>query len=350
MAFRLNLKSPLIPLSLVVLIDHIGLGIIFPILVPIFMDNNGILGPEASSSLKSLWYNLTLSVFPIALFFGSTLLGSLSDRFGRKKVLAICLMGATFSYVLSGIALDIGNIPLLILSRALAGFTAGSMPIAQAAVIDISTAEKRAGNLGLLILAGSLGFLLGPLVGGIFSNTSLVNWFSYSTPLYFAGLLAFLNFCSLKFVTETFSPNKAVPFQFSQILDLMVTPFKEKQIRFLAIIYLFLMLGWGAYFQFVAVFLLKKHQYSSQGIGLYMSLMGVGFAVGSSVAIRLLVKYFQDVTVALLAAAAVTLNIVLTVLELHSAFTWIGSVFVGCVYGNGLFNYDKAFFGYRFSR
>lgn len=327
---RFNLKSPLFPLSLLILIDHIGYGILYPILVPLFMDTNGILGPDASEYAKSLWYNITLAIFPITLFFGATFLGSLSDQFGRKKVLIICLIGAAISYLLGAIAIDLNHATLLIFSRMAAGLTAGSMPIAQAAIIDISSEENRSSNLGLIILAASLGFVLGPMIGGFFTNTQIASWFNYATPFYVASLLALINTCFLIFCfKETFIPKKKVSFNWYQYVELSLAPFQVKEIRFLSLVYFLIQLGWGFYFQFVAVFLLKKFSFSSQDISVYMTLMGVGFAIGSCFGLRLLNRFFKEKNIAFWSLIAACLTTLLTFLAINVGLNWLLSIMIG---------------------
>lgn len=328
---QLSFKSPLVPLSLLILIDHIGYGILYPILVPLFMGENSILGAEAPEIMKSFWYNMTLAVFPISLFFGATLLGSLSDQYGRKKVLLLCILGAVLSYFLGGLAIDFSSAWLLIFSRCTAGLTAGSMPIAQAAIIDISSEKDRSSNLGLIILAASLGFLMGPLIGGLFANTELVSWFSYSTPFYVASILALINAAFLIYgFKETYVPSIKQSFDWYQYVEVTLAPFKLKEIRFLSLIFFLMQLGWGFYFQFVAVFLLKKFSFSSQDISIYMTMMGLGFAVGSCVAIRWLSRFFSERNLALLALFIASLSTLFTVLGIHISLNWLLSFMMGC--------------------
>lgn len=320
-AFKIDFKSPLIPLFLLVLIDHIGFGIFYPILVPVFMDTHGILGPEASEFSRSFWYNITLAVFPITLYFGATFLGSLSDRFGRKKILLICLLGTTFSYLLAGIAIKYASLPLILISRIIAGLTSGTIPIAQASVVDTSTEETRAHNLGLLIFSGSLGFLVGPLLAGFCSDSSVISWFSYSTPFYMAALLGFLNIVLLFFLyKETFVPSTQKPLEWFKCVELAIAPFMVSRIRFLSMVFLVLQLGWGFYFQFVTVFLLKKYDFNSGDIGQFMSCLGIGFALGSLCLIRVLSRYFKDTTVALMCLLLATVGVFSITLELSTFF------------------------------
>ncbi len=328
-ALKKALFSPLLPLCLIIFIDHMGFGIIYPILVPVFMGESSILGVESTASMQSFWYGITLAVFPLCLFFGATLLGSLSDFYGRKKILLVCLLGMGISSLLTGLAIDQGNIILLIVSRMVAGITAGSMPIAQAVVMDLSDDKEKASNLGIVILAGSLGFLMGPLAGGVFTDKSLVSWFELSTPLYLSAVLAFCNLYALKFLKETFVPKQDRKFAVTDFVKYFLAPITRPSIRFLAGVFLVMQLGWSFYFQFISVFLLKKFHYTAQDISLFMSMMGVGFGLGSSVGLKILSKYLSDVKLTLLSLVLVSMTVFMTITDVPIQALWLSSLLLG---------------------
>src|SRR3990167_11242446 len=131
------------PLFLVIAIDSMGLGILFPILSAMLISHGSHFLPNSTSDfLRELIYGVTIGIYMIAWFFGSAILGDLSDTMGRKKSLMICLIGATLGYAISAIAIGMHSIVFLIVGRVLAGFTAGSQPIAQAAIVDVSSDEN----------------------------------------------------------------------------------------------------------------------------------------------------------------------------------------------------------------
>lgn len=281
-----------LPLFLVIFIDAMGMGILFPILNPIFMDSTaGIFPTHISEAVRDLWYGITLAVFPLGMFFAAPILGDISDQIGRKKVLLFCLLGAFASYAMSGVAVDIKNLWLLIISRLLGGLTAGSQPIAQAAVIDVSPPEQKTQNLSLLLLPACLGFVAGPLFGSYLSEVEWVSWFALSTPLYFAAIVSLFNAIFLAWgFTETFNHVHKFSIKLHRGIEVFVAAFKSHSIRDLAIIFLCFQLGWSCYFQFISLFLSHKYQSPADSIGYFMALMGVGFALGLSVFIRLVTK------------------------------------------------------------
>src|SRR3990167_6391779 len=194
------------PLFLVLFIDSMGLGLVFPVLNElVFEPNFHFLNIELSDGLRHFIYGFTISIFMFCWFFGAAFLGDLSDQIGRKKALMVCLLGASVGYLLSAIAVLWKSYTLLLVGRIVAGLTAGSQSIAQAAFVDISKPEHKARNLGLILFFTSMGFVFGPIAGGVLSDTDLVPWFNYAVPFYFAAIISLLNAALLLFLFhETF--------------------------------------------------------------------------------------------------------------------------------------------------
>ena len=165
--------------------------------------------------MRNILYGITLGIYSIAAFFGSPILGDLSDRLGRKKILLICLFGVFIGYVLFALGVIMQSITLLIVGRIIGGLTAGSLSTAQAAIIDISTEENKATNIGYILFAISLGFMLGPLIAGTLSNPRWVSWFQITTPLYFAAILSLFNILFLYLCfKETYIPKTKTPLNY----------------------------------------------------------------------------------------------------------------------------------------
>jgi MFS family permease len=126
-------------------------------------------------------------------FLFTPVLGALSDRFGRRPVLLLCLLGASVSYLLFGIAdrfIFLGVevvLAVLFIARIFAGVTGGSIATAQAYIADVTTPEDRAKGLGLIGAAFGLGFMLGPALGGLLST------FSLEAPAFLAAALTLSN-------------------------------------------------------------------------------------------------------------------------------------------------------------
>ncbi len=314
-----------LPLFFIIFIDSIGLGIVYPILTPIFLNvHQGILPPTVSIVRREWLYGLCLGLYPLFTFLGAPLLGDLSDFAGRKKVLIICLLGSFVGYLLAGLAVYIHSVPILLLSRIIDGFTSGSQPIAQAAIVDISPAHKKAANLSLMLLALSLGLVFGPMFGGFLSDHRLVSWFNLATPFYFAALLAFVNVYWLQcFFQETSSRAGKIKIKLARGFEVFAAGFKHKTVRFLAIIFLVMQLGWSCYFQYISFYLVRVYHITPRDIGLFFGFLGIGFMIAMAVVMRILVKYFAVKHIAWVSLMVVTGGLLMTYLPQNYLYPWV---------------------------
>ncbi|CAN5761222.1 tetracycline resistance MFS efflux pump [soil metagenome] len=154
-----DLRTRLAILFLTVFVDLVGFGIILPLL-PLYADRFG-----ASGTMIGV---LVLS-YSAAQLFMAPVWGRLSDRFGRRPILIIGLIGSAISYLVFAFA---GSILALLLSRVMAGVGGANIPVAQAYIADITPPERRAGGMGLIGAAFGLGFIFGPAIGGILAPIS----------------------------------------------------------------------------------------------------------------------------------------------------------------------------------
>ncbi len=147
------------------LLDIIGLGLIIPVfpkLVESFTGNNIA---EASTT-----YGFLVAIYALMQFLFAPILGSLSDKYGRRSVILISLLGAGLDYILLTFA---PNLTWLIIGRVIAGITAANITAVTAYIADISPPEKRAQNFGMVGAAFGLGFIIGPAIGGLLGGFGL---------------------------------------------------------------------------------------------------------------------------------------------------------------------------------
>ena len=187
---------------LTVLIDLIGFGILIPILQP-FAAKFG------ASDMQAMWL---MGIYSLMQFFFSPVLGRWSDRIGRRPVIIASLVGSMLGYLIIAQAenpvLSMNgklSLALLFTARVVTGICGASFSTAQAYLADITAPEKRAGVMGMIGAAFGLGFVLGPVIGGLTSDTR----FGPSLPFYIAAAMSFLNalFC-WKSLPETLPPEK----------------------------------------------------------------------------------------------------------------------------------------------
>ncbi len=318
------------PLFLVIFIDSMGLGLVFPILNSLLFDANAhFFSHNLNTGLRNFLYGLTICIYMFCWFFGAAFLGDLSDQMGRKKSLMICLGGAVIGYLFSAISVVFSSYTLLMIGRVIAGFTAGSQSIAQAAIVDISEPEHKARNLGLILFFTSVGFAVGPVIGGLLSASSLISWFNFDTPFYFAAAISFLNAILLQYLfRETFTKTGKIQFKLHHAIGIFLSAFKYDTIRELSIILLVMIFGWSGFYSFISMYLLRIYQFTSLQNGFYMGLMGVGFGIGTGFLIDPLTKRFSLKSCATAGCLLAALGIVLTILAPRVTFVWVYVVFI----------------------
>jgi len=147
-------RSPLFVLFLTVFIDLVGFGIVIPIL-PLYAEHFHA-SPVAIGWLTGIYSGMQIIFTPI--------LGKLSDRFGRRPVLFVSIVGTAAGFALMGFA---HSLTLLFAGRILAGITGGNISIPQAYIADVTAPEKRSRAMGMIGAAFGLGFTFGPLIGGM---------------------------------------------------------------------------------------------------------------------------------------------------------------------------------------
>ncbi len=165
-------------IMLAVLIDMVSIGLMIPVLPHLVGKFTHSQGEQA------FWFGAMTFAFGIANFFGSPVLGALSDRYGRRPVLLIGFCGLAFTFFMTAAA---NSLWVLVLIRLVGGAMQANIAVANAYVADITEAKDRARRFGLLGAMMGLGFILGPAVGGILGDVDL------RLPFAASGSLAVLN-------------------------------------------------------------------------------------------------------------------------------------------------------------
>lgn len=171
-------RSPLLFIFLTVFIDLLGVGIILPLLPYYVKIIEGSTVPWLAENRAFVVGALGAS-FALMQFICAPMLGALSDRFGRRPVLLLSLLGTGLSYVVMALATALEFLSpemvlaLLFTARIMDGITGGNISIAQAYIADVTKPEERAKGMGMIGAAFGLGFMLGPAIGGLLSTVSL---------------------------------------------------------------------------------------------------------------------------------------------------------------------------------
>jgi DHA1 family tetracycline resistance protein-like MFS transporter len=286
----------LLPLFSVILLDVAGIILVLPVLTPLILQpDSGMLPANTSLIWRDFLYGFSLAIFPLFMFFSTPILGDLSDKFGRKKILLICLILSALSYFIGGLGVLGNNLLILLMSRALAGLAAGTQPIATAAIIDASTPQTKTRNLAWVVFTSSIGLILGPAIGGITAEKSILSWFGYDTPFFFAAGVCIINMIFLHFsLKETPPAQPSHLIKLTKGFKLFIAAFIEKKFRLLSLLYFCFILAWSLYYQTINWFFMEKFQYGVGKLGLFVAFIGIIFAFTTSIMTRFILKLFSN--------------------------------------------------------
>ncbi|RMG22797.1 MAG: MFS transporter [Bacteroidetes bacterium] len=186
-----------------ILIDVIGLGIIIPVLPSLIESLTG-----EGLSKASMYGGWLIFAYALMQFLFAPVLGELSDQYGRRPVLLIALLGLGIDYLFHAWAPTLG---WLFVGRIIAGISGASFTVATAYIADISEPEKKAQNFGLVGAAFGLGFIIGPVIGGLFSQWGI------RLPFLVAAGLSLLNFLyGFFFIPESLPKDRRRSFEWKR--------------------------------------------------------------------------------------------------------------------------------------
>ena len=299
-----------------VFIDSLGFGLIFPLLPPLFMSSESAFIAEGTSlEMRGFLFGILIGSFCLGQFFGSPILGALSDRKGRKKILSMTLWIALVSYLIGGVSILMKSLAGLFVARILAGIAAGNYSIAQSIVADVSEENEKTKNFALIGMAWGVGFVLGPFLGGEFSDPCLCSFFSWETPFWVASAFCFLNVVLVRlFLKESLClhPGKKLEWH-AGILDLKKA-FSHPKLRSIFLVMFIFCFGWGFFTEFSSVLLIRKLGASVKDISFFYAGVGFWIALCQGLLIRPFLKRFSSE--ALLAFSLFSLGAILLLILL----------------------------------
>lgn len=258
-----------------VMLDSMGIGLILPVMPDLIQEVEG-----AGIGAAAVWGGILATIFAAMQFLFGPTLGSLSDRYGRRPILITSLVIMAFDYVLMALA---SSIWLLVLARVIGGITAATQSTSAAYMADISEPHEKAANFGLIGAAFGMGFVLGPLLGGVLAE------FGTRAPFWAAACLAAANALFGYFILpETVTDKIRRPFAWRRANPLGA--FKNigalpglKRLMLITFVYtiaFFVYPGVWAYFG------AERFGWGPGMIGLSLAVFGVGIAVVQGLLIK----------------------------------------------------------------
>jgi DHA1 family tetracycline resistance protein-like MFS transporter len=292
-------KAGLPFIFVVVFIDVLGIGIALPVL-PMLVGEF-----TASRDLQSYWYGALVITYGAMQFLCAPLLGALSDRFGRRPLLLWSLLGLGTHFLLLALAPSLG---WMFVARLVGGMAGASFAVANAYASDVTAAEERAKGFGLVGAAFGLGFIFGPMIGGILGSIDL------RLPFFAAAGLSLLNATyGFLLVPESLSQERRAPFSVARAnpFAALSTLARHREIGSLVLVFalvilaqLMLQVTWVLYTHF-------RFGWGPRENGFALFCVGLVATVVQAALLGPLLRRFGDVRLSLIGLAVGTVAYVL---------------------------------------
>ncbi len=287
-------RSPLLVIFITIFIDLIGFGIVIPVL-PFYVESDRFNATPRSVGLLFASYSVMQLIF-------SPILGKLSDKYGRRPVLLLSLIGTGSGFLIMGFATTLW---MLFAGRILDGITGGNISTAQAYIADITTPEERAKGMGIVGAAFGLGFIFGPPIGGIMSRWGI------AVPFLFAAALAFGNATLLYFtLPETVTADHPARSRSPESRwALMQRSLKHTRLAFVLLIYFLFVVAFSIMTTTFALYSMYRFGYDAQHNGYLFLFIGTIAAIVQGVFIGKIVKRFGELPMVVAGALIFTISL-----------------------------------------
>ncbi len=295
-------KKALTIIFLVIFIDLLGFGLIIPI-VPFYLEEFVTQPNQIGKIIATM-----IMVYSLMQFVFSPIWGRLSDRYGRRPILLMSLMGSALTHVMFALG---GNLTVLFIARILTGIFAATVPTAMAYISDVTSPEDRARGMGLVGAAFGLGFILGPALGGILSHLA-----SYRLPLMVAGALSFSAFVFAFFkLSETVDTANPVTRDYRRFnLKNLYRALHHPSLGVLFLIFFIVSTSFANFETIFALYLERSFGYKASHAGYFFAMIGTISAVTQGVFIGKLSRRFGEKK--LITAATLLLGLAFLILPI----------------------------------
>ncbi|MBU1096572.1 MAG: MFS transporter [Bacteroidetes bacterium] len=274
-------KASLSVIFITVFIDLLGFGILIPIL-PTFASKD--------LAVSDFGIGLIIAVFSFVQFLFNPILGKISDKVGRKPIIVLSLLITSSSYILFSFS---NTFILLLISRMLAGLGGSNIGVAQAYIADVTTKEERSKGMGLIGAAFGLGFVFGPLIGGLISG------FGYEYAGYGSAAFSFIAFLfAIFFLPESNTirqKDSKISFKLFDISEIRST-FKIPQVGLLIMIFFIIIFSIANIYGTFAILGYKVYGFSDRENGYLFGVMGIVGTIIQGGLIKKLTKRFSDIS------------------------------------------------------
>ena len=317
----------LILIHIIVLLTYIGLSLPYSIFPSLFAANK--------SNISILQYSLLISIYPLGQAIGMVNFGNISDTSGRKKVLLFTLCGAMITYLFSGVLIATHSYILLTIIRFFCGMFEGNYSIALSVVHDLAQrpGKTKVKWFGRINIALTLGFIIGPFLGSIFSDKNIISWFDYSTPFYLAALITVATYIAVKiFFIETLDQKTFFRNRWGMILKTSINRIffclKKPIINSLILINLFITISTDILYQFIPVYLVHKWNSSQKILAFAIFILSIGKIAGNGYLINVFDKVIKNSLITIALGLIMLFLITLELIFSNDTYRYLGLLFL----------------------
>ncbi|MCV0425617.1 MAG: MFS transporter [Roseibium sp.] len=326
-------------LMLVVLVDVMGQGLAFPIFNTLMMQADlGFLPASTSESARRLNYGLVIGVFFTTWFLGAVYVSRISDSIGRKKGIILCLTGSFTGYLLTIVAMASNSLWLLLASRAITGFTAGTQSIAQAAMADVSTDDADKGrNMGFIVAGAGIGLVVGPVIGGVFSDPNLLGSdASLALPFYVGGALNLFAAAMILVFFHDVNPNR-LPLRINplDVVRLILDIGKHPTVCRVTILFFLYMAMLITAYIFLTNYLSSRFGLDTAGTSVGVLIFGASFGVTSTFLVGPFQERMSRKSMIVFSAVTMIASIALLISAPNSTLAYLAFIPFGIAHGIG---------------
>ena len=289
----------ILPIYLVVFIGFVGYSLMITLFTPMILHaHNGMISATSSISQRTILLGVLLCLYPLGQFFGSPVMGALSDRFGRKRVLVVSLCVTTAAYALIASALAMPSLALLVVGLLIAGLSEANIVIAQSTVSDVTTKADRSRFFGYIYISVSLAYVIGPLLGGKLADPQLVSWFGYATPFWAVfGLLVLTTVWTLIAFQETERLEARKQINYLDAFTNLRAVITDRRIRIFYGTNLLLYLAIYGFFRSYPMYLVDEFQMGASTLSEFVAWLAVPIVIADLWATGFLARRFGPRTI-----------------------------------------------------
>lgn len=298
-----------------VFIEVIGFSLVIPILPLMFTEPSSsiyVLSPDSTKQVQYILLGLLFAVYTFGQFFANPIFGQLSDKYGRRLILGLAILGTAISNFAFAFGALVASLPILIGARLFDGITGGSIAIAQAVAADISEPAERSKNFGMVGAALGFGFMFGPLLGGVFSDPSIVSFFGAPFVFIVSGVLSLLNVLFIyKFLPETSPLDKALQIRPARSVQNIAQAFSGRKTRGIYSLSLVYSFGFTLFTTFFGVYLINRLGYSQREIGFFFFYIGFLIIPFQTLLVPYIDRRFKKITLLYVSFTALAIALLL---------------------------------------